>query len=136
MAGVKVMPGVVFVPGGQGPGGTLAVDEELPTKMVFFLGDIVGHIVEEPDLIGLPPAQNLGHGLDHIGRHQLPVGKGEVDGTGHGGQVAPSQIRLDGGTGQPPVGQFDAKLGGLLGHFPGIVLADLVAEAPAAGMDR
>ena len=31
--------------------------------MVFFLGDIVGHIVEEPDLIGLPLPKTLATAL-------------------------------------------------------------------------
>ena len=65
----------------------------------------------------------------------LPVGEGEVRRGGHRPEVASALLGLQGSAAELPVGKVDAVLPGGLQHVLEEVVADLVAEAPGAGVD-
>ena len=81
--------GDVGVMGGEGPGCTLAVNAEALLspfdRMALHLGDVVTHIVDkvQPEGAG-SHVQNLLKGLTYPVGDDLPIGKGEVSGAGHG----------------------------------------------------
>ena len=140
LPGLPVGLGHLRVVRRKGPGRPLAMDTQLPGlalhRVGLDLGDVVADIVNQfqPQVPG-PHMKNLLKTLPHPVGDELPVGKGEVRGPGHGRQVPLAFRRGQGGAAELAVRQFDAVLGAGLEHHLDVVLAHLVPQPPGAGVD-
>ena len=84
------------MPRGKGPGRALAVNAQSPScpfdNVRFDFRDIVAHVIEQPKLQLSRRKPKLFFPGGPCQMHKdLPVGKGEVGGGGHGGDVLPGK---------------------------------------------
>src|SRR5262249_41498650 len=76
--------------------------------MLLELGDVVADVVDDSDPQFLPRAlQHLLKGPPHEMGDKLPIGKGEVRGSGHCGEVLPPLFRANRSTAELGIGQVD-----------------------------
>ncbi len=98
--------------------------------VVLEFGDVMADVVDEIQLesLGAHPHHPLKGFPDPVGNH-LPVSKGEISRTGHGGPVPLALIGADGGTTELPIRQFDSIFRGRLKHYLDVIVAHLVSQA-------
>src|SRR5215218_5656087 len=122
--------------GTERPRGSLAVDQHLLTGVLLELGVVVREVVEYLQTLLLRVEADGGEGLPREVGDELPIGEGEVGRGGHGFEVGLSLRALYGSGGQLPVHELDAVPRGRLQKALDVFLADLVSEAPGAGVDQ
>ena len=130
-----------MVAGGEGPRRPLAMHADvLPHalhRMLLDLGDVVGHVVEQMHVEGLPgAAEDVREDLPHVPHQQLAVAEGVVGGGPHRPQVVPPLGALHRGADELAIGQDEAVFRWRLAEAAEGVVADLVAQAAGARMDE
>src|ERR687890_1166867 len=126
----------LLVTGAEGAGGPLTVHQHLTPLVLLELRVVVCEVVEHPQAVPLRVEPRSLEGLTREVGNELPVGEGEVSRSGHSPEIGPSLWALYGSCGELPIlelylvpfGRFHAALD--------VVLANLVPEAPGAGMDE
>ena len=128
------------MPRRQGAGGAFAVHAQAARLAVHDVrlefADVVAHVVDHLDTqVPRRALQHLGKGPAHRVGDELPVGKGEVGGAGHGADVFARPWGTEGRAAQLPVGDGDAVLLRRPLHGLDGIVAHLVAQPARAGVD-
>src|SRR5512141_1956301 len=122
--------------GTEGPRRALAMDEETSglsvDNMLLDFAGVMGNIVQQREC---RLREEIGEDLPDQVRDDLTIGKGAIDCRAHRAEILLPHLRIDRGTGQFPIRQFDMVPSCVDGHALEKLCADLMAESARTAMD-